>query len=371
MLTKFSGPGLYVHVPFCLSKCDYCGFYSIIPDSDYFELYLRQLEIEAAERLSDVEKTFKTCFVGGGNPTSMCTENFKRFVKIITNKLPANIVEFTFESNPETLTQEIIDIMADLPGIRLSMGVQRLKDEELRILGRKSSIYKIYKALELAFSRLENVSVDFIMGVPDCPSLADDLSCFISRFPMKHVSAYFLSIEPGSLLQKKVESGALPDPQNIDASELFEVRNVLLDAGFEHYEVSNYALPGKRCEHNMNYWHTADYTGIGPSAVSTVSSVRTENINDFQLWLSGGKAETEYLSDIDCRNEYLMLQLRLLKDGLSLTELGRRFGKQTDLFYADVIENIKLGYLYRKDENISLTDNGLVIADRVIGSLFL
>ena len=372
-ILPFAGNGLYVHVPFCLSKCDYCGFYSVVPGPSAVEDYLNRLAREAQERLENQELAFKTVFIGGGNPTSIGLDNLKRLVDVITTYLPNPLAlqEWTFESNPETLTPELVDFLATLPAIRLSMGIQRLNNHELSVLGRRASIDSVYRALDIAFSRIQNVSGDFIMGVPGCPSLADDLSDLVVRYPLKHVSAYFLTVEEDTPMQRAINGGLLPDPADVDASELYEVRDALAKAGFEHYEISNYARPGFRCLHNLNYWQPGNYTGLGPAAVSTSTGVRLSNTSDLERWLAGEMPAVEQLSPVERRNEYLMLRLRLLVDGLDIASLERRFGAQDSEFYTALVEQIDSGNLLRHENQVRLSDQGLRVADEVMASLFI
>jgi len=329
-----SSYGLYIHVPFCWSKCDYCAFYSVKPDSQLIESYLDHLEKEAMLRLSDYRMRFSTVFVGGGNPSVLGKTGLKKLIEIVLQYAdPGKISEWTFESNPETLTEEIVGLLCDLPGIRLSIGIQRLKDKELKILGRRAGIDSVYTALETAFAKIENIGADLILGVPGCSEIAFDVEKLLREFPLQHISAYFLTIEENTPLFRSVESGLIACPDNVGPEEMFSLRNCLLSAGFEHYEISNYALPGRRCQHNMNYWRPADYLGIGPSAVSTVNGVRFASCSDIRRWINGENPSSEKLSMIDLRNEYTMLRLRLLIDGLDLSLLEERFGRQPADFF--------------------------------------
>ncbi|EKD81876.1 MAG: hypothetical protein ACD_39C01591G0003 [uncultured bacterium] len=369
----FAGNGLYVHVPFCLSKCDYCGFYSEVPGPTSIGNYLARLSQEAAERIALPRPAFTTVFVGGGNPTCLGLDNLKRLVEIIVACLPDSsaLQEWTFESNPETLTAEILDFLATLPAIRLSIGIQRLHDRELSVLGRRARIESVYRALDLTFSRLKNVGGDFIMGVPNCPSLADDLRNLVEKYPFRHISAYFLTVEENTPLQRAVNGGLLPDPADVDAGELYEVRNALAASGFEHYEISNYARPGFRCWHNLNYWQPGSYTGLGPAAVSGADNIRLTNAADLARWLAGEAPSVERLSPIDRRNEHLMLRLRLLLDGLDLVDFVRCFGEQTDEFYETLATQINSGNLLCHQNQVRLSDQGLRIADEIMASLFI
>lgn len=365
--------GLYIHVPFCLSKCDYCGFYSIKKSPETEQQYLEKLAVDLQKSfekgmLSDIE----TIFVGGGNPTSLSDQAFDKLISTIAHTTNQNkIQEWTFETNPETLNSHNISLIKNLPGIRLSMGVQRLNDLELQILGRRSNQAKIITALDLAFENLSNLSCDFILGVPGAGDISAALSCFLDRFPLKHISAYFLTLEPDTCLEKRVLNGELPDPDDIGPEEMLNVQNILKTRGFEHYEISNYSLPGYRCKHNMIYWNQDNYLGFGPSAVGTIDGIRKSMHADFNSWLSADDHSLEKLDEIDLRNEYLMLQLRLLKDGLDMDLLAKIYGEQPVEISKKVELLVESGDLECSNRTICLTNKGLIYANSVIAELFM
>lgn len=368
-----TGSGLYIHVPFCSSKCDYCGFYSIVGNELQIAQYLQRLHDEVLERFTADTPKFKTVFVGGGNPTCLGLNGLKKLCEIVLPYVePSATFELTFESNPETLSSEMVAFFADLPGIRLSMGVQRLLDSELQILGRAARLAAIYRALDLACASLDNVGIDLILGVPGCDSIAADLQKIVATYPLKHLSAYFLTIEPETPMQIAIAQGLLVSPENIGPEELFAVRDVLAQKGFEHYEISNYSQPGYGSKHNLNYWKPGNYTGLGPSAVSTCVELRCTNPADLNRWLAAEGPVVEHLSPVDRRNEFVMLRLRLLKEGLSISALERRFGTQSQEFFTELAGFVADGLLTKVDDNIVvLTDRGIIMADNVMSSLFL
>ncbi len=368
----FTGTGLYIHVPFCFSKCAYCGFYSTVPDSEKISRYLQRLEDEASARLPAAAGNIHTIFVGGGNPLCPDLPGLKRIFEIVKNHVDlSSISEWTFEANPENLSDEIAAFLKELPGIRISLGVQRLDNAELELLGRRARITDVERALEICGRHFSNFGIDLILGVPGCQSIAPALAQLLEKLEIQHVSAYFLSVEPGSLLQQRIENHEFPDPDEADPDELFEVRQVLIDAGFEHYEISNYARPGRRCLHNMNYWKPGDYIGLGPSAVSTEAGLRCYNPADLGRWLADESPAFEQLSSVDRRNEYLMLRLRLLADGFNLTSFERRFGAQDDNFHSQVLWHIEQGNLAQENNVIKLTPKGIIFSDNIISDLFI
>lgn len=367
-----TGTGLYIHVPFCFGKCAYCGFYSVTPESGMLDSYLHRLENEAEKRLPEYVENIHTVFVGGGNPMCLGSSGIKRLIEMVLKYVRADsIKEWTFEANPENLTTEIVSLLKDLPGIRLSIGVQRLQDQQLQLLGRRARMTEVTNALKLCEKHIANFGIDLILGVPGCDSLADDLDRFLRDFDIKHVSAYFLSVEPDSILQRMIAKKEFPDPDTADPDELYQVEKILAQSGFEHYEISNYARENFRCLHNMNYWKPGDYIGLGPAAVSCEGALRSYNPADLARWLEEESAVHEQLSSVDRRNEYLMLRLRLLQDGLNLSSFERRFGVQEDVFYAELLWHIEQGNLEKKENLVKLSEKGIIFADRIIADLFI
>ncbi len=367
-----SGPGLYIHVPFCLSKCGYCAFYSTLPTSDLVTAYLDRLETELRMEIGTrIGSDIRTVFIGGGNPTSIGPVHFAVLIRIIAQAVAAaSIDEWTVETNPETLSAETAAVLRDVPGLRLSMGLQRLRDDELRVLDRRGSIASGREALARALSLTSRVGADLILGLPGRPSLAPALSDLIHDFALEHISAYFLSVEEGTPLAALVGDGAVPDPADVGPDELFEVADTLAAAGFEQYEISNFARPGGRCRHNMNYWNGGEYIGAGPSAVGTRSGIRRTKPSPLEPWLAGAPDAVETLSEEDRFRETVMLRLRLVSDGLDLEALARTFGKLPQGFEPAVDRQCKAGTLIRKGRIVSLSRQGITLANRVIADLF-
>ena len=367
--------GLYIHVPFCFSKCDYCGFYSIVPkESFYINRYLDNLKknIDHWFKLDYIPKNIKTIFIGGGNPTMLGLNGIRTIIETISDHLNLDeIEEITFETNPETLTEDIVGFFSELPKFRLSMGIQRLQNEELALLGRNARIGSVIKALDLAFSSLNNISSDFILGVPNCKSIAVELQKLLEDYPFNHVSAYFLTVEDNTPLQRKVESGIVQNPDDIGPEEMIEVAEVLKKHGYEHYEISNYAKSGFRCKHNIGYWQNEDYIGFGPAAVSCINNCRYSEVSNLEQWLEGVSPNKEVLSINDRRNEYLMLHLRLLVDGLDLDDFEKKFGLQKEEFYINLNRHISSGEVIMIGRKIRLSDLGVIMANNVISDLFL
>lgn len=282
-----------------------------------------------------------------------------------------NISEFTIESNPETINNDLISFFQQIPKIRLSIGIQRLDNGELGILGRLGNMSHIDKVLDMVLPEIKNVSADIIIGVPNCLDLSEKLDTFLSTYKLQHLSAYFLTVEDGTVLQSRIENGSFPSPDDIGPEEMFNIRDVLTGHDFEHYEISNYAKETFRCKHNMHYWKQGDYIGLGPSAVGTVmGGKRLAQQSDLRSWLSVDNASIENLTATDLRNEFVMLGLRLVEDGLNIEILESKFGKQSDKFYISLKESVNNGFLQWNNSIVKLTDNGMSFSNSVMGQLF-
>lgn len=363
---------LYVHVPFCRVKCEYCAFCSAPPGPGDVPAYLTHLEADFRKLAKDPLCTkIKTVFVGGGNPTILDPPELESLVTMMTGALvSARIMEWTFESNPETLDREKAGILSRVPELRLSLGLQRLRKPELDLIGRKSTPEKGREALSHAFGVTGRVGIDLILGVPGCDSLAADLGALVREFPLEHVSSYFLTPEENTPLWGKIRQNLFPDPAEVGPEELFEVADVLEWSGFEQYEISNFARPGGRCRHNENYWRGGTYIGLGPSAVGTIDNRRSTSPSGLQDWISGKPGDVENLDEEALRKEWIMLRLRLTADGLDLGEYENRFGSVSEAFRNSLARQVELGLLESAGSAFRLTRSGIVCANQVISSLF-
>ncbi|MBF0544606.1 MAG: radical SAM family heme chaperone HemW [Candidatus Riflebacteria bacterium] len=365
---------LYIHVPFCLRKCDYCSFYSISPDEELIALFLTRLQEELAENI-DLLSEELTIFIGGGNPTCIGEKAFGRLLEILEPVIATKkIREFTVESNPETLSEAIGNGLKCLPELRLSLGVQRFKNEELKLIGRNSNTAVLFNAFETAFKLTPNVGMDLILGIPGCTSIRQELQKKFGEFPFSHVSAYFLSIEEKTPLYQKLKNAEIGDPTEIGPEELFEVRDFLETENFRHYEISNFCKLAHECKHNLNYWFGKDYVGLGPSAVSTIKMRRISNPSNFSDWLSGPGQSVEIIDKNAEICEFLMLRLRLVHYGFSFEEFENRFRGHSESTLTLVEKSIKnqlqKGFLEPFEDRIRLSKQGIVYANEVISSLF-
>lgn len=356
--------GLYIHIPFCKQKCNYCDFASYPGQEQQIDAYLGALEHEAA---LNKEIACKTLYVGGGTPSLLADHQLRRLAKIIRKNftpIPA-FEESTFEANPESLTPAKIAVLHELGFNRLSLGLQSFNDQELKTLGRVHNAEQFLAAYEAARAGgFENINVDLITGLPGqtLESFTDSLRRLLDLRP-EHISVYGLQIEEGTPFFAR---GVVCD-QGLMRHMLETAHARLTAAGYHHYEISNYALPGKEALHNTNYWQNGEYLGLGCAAASYRNGKRKQNtpdLNEYIFDMEGGKTPIVFAERLTGKarvGETLMLALRLL-DGVELTP------EQTELFGAEIERHLQNGLLTRADKKVKLSNEGLYLANEVMRS---
>jgi oxygen-independent coproporphyrinogen-3 oxidase len=357
--------GLYVHVPFCLSKCPYCAFASAPwgRRSSLRERFVRAVLCQAAAPRGTV---FDTLYFGGGTPSALGPDRLGRLLVGLREAVTvAPGAEVTVEANPGDVTPGLIRELLGAGMTRLSLGVQSFHDSDLRVLGRRHDADGARKALEMArHNGVTNLGLDLIYGLPGqtAAAWAAVVDEAIAAAP-EHVSMYALTLEEGTPLAASVQEGRVAAPTDrvllnrfLAASERFEA------AGYEHYEVSNLARPGHRSRHNSRYWSRAPYLGLGPSAHSFDGARRWWNVRDVDAWLANvedggdGVAETETLTPEQARLEQIALGLRTA-DGLDATLV------QGDDAWASARAFERAGWLTVVDGRLKPTRAGLFVAD--------
>lgn len=321
--------GLYVHIPFCKKKCLYCDFYSL-PNSenligDYIDAVLT--EAEKHEHLR-----FDTVFFGGGTPSLLGSANFSRLYEGLKSIFSLNPIETTVEVNPESADKKFLLSLKNAGINRISIGVQSLNDEELKACGRihdrRTALECLENALETCF---KSVSADVIIGLPgqSWVSLSETLKILIN-LGLNHISAYGLQLEDDTPMGMNPPP-TIPDDDS--QSELFyKTKSMLEEAGFVHYEISNFAKSGHECLHNKIYWHCEDYLGLGPNASSHLEGVRFKNKPDLKKYIGNPTGQVLFEECLDQSlklREEAMLRLRLLKEGI---EYDERFQSLKQLF---------------------------------------
>ena len=300
---------LYLHIPFCVRKCEYCAFISFPASAEEKNAYVSTLLREAEMRRSEATEPIETVYIGGGTPSLLSSEQFRRMISGIRRLFPVTAgAEFSMEANPESLDERLVKDMWALGVNRLSIGVQSFDDTVLGILGRAHDSQGALRAIEAAQSRFENVSIDLMCGIPgqSTQSFEQSLEKAIS-LGIKHVSVYPLTIEPHTAFDRAVLSGQMDEPDDdVEAEHMLAARRALEKAGFERYEVASYAIPGFESRHNTSYWTGVPYIGLGENATTM-----TQN-DERRMRVCNGQV----VDDLDRRQmeaEDLMLGMRMAR----------------------------------------------------------
>ena len=356
--------GLYIHLPFCKQKCRYCDFASFAGLEKKIDSYLEALAKEAKQVPT---KNFQTLYVGGGTPSLLSADQLATLCRIIVQHFGwiSNFSESTLEANPESLTPQKIAVLKECGFNRLSLGLQSFNDTELKTIGRVHNAVTFLKAYQAARQGgFNNINVDLIAGLPGqtLDSFLHSLSQVISLSP-EHLSVYGLQVEENTPL---FESGFVCD--QLLMRQMLELAHFRLEqAGYHHYEISNFAKPGYEAQHNTLYWHNGPYIGLGSSAASYMGGVRRQNtpsVSDYIRCMAEGKSPVMFSEKLEGKaheGENLLLGLRLL-DGIEPTAL------EEQLFGKAIEAHIKGGLLERVGKKVKLTFEGLFLANEVFCS---
>lgn len=364
--------GIYVHIPFCVSKCLYCDFLSGKSDYEERKLYTAAVvkEIESFN-IPWKEYRVKTVFFGGGTPSLLETELFDRiFTSLIKKFSFKENIEFTVECNPGTVSKDKIDFYKKCGVNRISFGLQSANDRELESLGRIHRISDFERSFDLVFNAgIENINADIMSSLP-CQTVSDYKRTIqkVLEFPVKHISSYSLIIEEGTPFYEMDKKGLLKLPDEDEERNMYYMTESLLnEKGFNRYEISNYALPGYECEHNKIYWQRGDYIGFGAGAASLIDNVRYSNVRNVKKYIENpcGYGEIEKLSLNDCMAEYMFLGMRMM-NGVSIGTFRQLFGTDMMNVYREPIEkHIKEGLLYMDSDRLRLTKKGIDLSNYV------
>ena len=368
------GFGVYLHVPFCLSKCPYCDFCSF-PGSNgedrenYVKAVLREIE----ERGFPVRRA-TSVFFGGGTPALLTERQFDALLSAVAKKYGlSDGAEITFEMNPATADREKLRALRSLGFNRVSIGCQSLDDGELRALGRAHTAEDVFSAYEDALAAgFSNINLDLMYGIPrqTAGSFAKTLAKAVSLGPT-HISSYGLILEEGTPFFDRQTTLGLPG-EDAEADLYAMASQTLRSAGYLHYEVSNYARPGYECRHNLLYWRQGEYAGYGLSASSHIGGVRTTNTRDLKAYLSSpasSVAEEIVIKDGDAEYEYIMLALRT-GEGIDEGDFSRRFGHDFRSTYREKLAPYdKRGLLSFAGGRTALTDEGLYLGSALLRDL--
>lgn len=347
--------GIYVHVPFCISKCAYCDFYSVAR-RDMVDGYIMAVKRELDARRHELgEEYVKTLYFGGGTPSLLSSEQFAELASLFDK---TEVEEFTIEVNPDDVTAEKTDAWIAAGVNRISIGVQSLDNDELRAVGRHHNAKQALDAITLLRSKgIDNISGDIIYGLPGQSLESFELSLnSLTATGITHLSAYSLSYEEGTLLWRRLQEGrVVPADEELIVAMYTALCEHARNAGFEHYEISNFAKPGYRSRHNSSYWREIPYLGLGPGAHSLdCNGVRRYVPSDIRAYIINADriAVTDSESDCDKANDRIMVSLRTA-EGLDLSLFSPH--QQRDIS--------KSAKPWIESGDLLVTTNGYVVAE--------
>lgn len=371
--------GIYIHIPFCKSRCIYCGFYSttlLDLRKKYINAVCREMEL----RKNYIREPFSTIYLGGGTPSLLDEAELTKLFLYINNVYDVDRnAEITMECNPDDITPEFTNMLNRLPINRVSMGAQTFADSRLRLLHRRHNSDEVKHAVKLLREAgIKNISIDLMFGFPD-ESLSqwkEDISAALA-LNVEHISAYSLMYEEDTPLWKMLDTGKVKEiDEELSLTMFKELVCQLTDAGYEHYEISNFARPGYRSRHNSSYWHQVPYIGLGAAAHSFDLNSRQWNVADLKLYIeeiNNGiiPMEREELDNDTTFNDIITTALRT-SDGIDLNAMETRLGKKyRNTLISAAGKHIEQGLLEIRHDRLRLTSEGIFISDMVMSDLMI
>jgi oxygen-independent coproporphyrinogen III oxidase len=372
MTSRETGLGLYCHVPFCASTCDFCAFYQEKPKRQDLNRFLDGMESELLWIRPN--RPIDTVFWGGGTPGLLPPADLQRLGESVLKVCQQMPVEWTVEMAPSTVKPDKLKVLKDLGVNRISMGVQSFQESFLEGLGRLHRPKQIYQAYDwIRQAGFENVNLDLMIALPgqNMTDMERDLeeAC---RLDPEHISTYCLTFEEDTSLWVKLSQGKIKQDLESDADLYERTWELLTSAGYEHYEISNFAKPGYACLHNLNTWFMKEWIGVGPSAASQYQLLRYSNAADLTTWLSKTKTPADSRNEIQVLTEKNLLEdavifgLRL-GTGISLNTLSQRFSTESIKGLIPFFRNLADADLATFDDEdlLKLTLQGKLLADRI------
>lgn len=370
--------GIYLHIPFCKSRCIYCNFYSQT-DETYIDEFTEAVCREARLRKQMLEnETVRTVYFGGGTPSRLQQKHFEKiFDALFAEFSMDNLSEVTLEANPDDLSPEYVGMLRRLPFNRISIGIQSFNDNELNFLGRRHSSHDAVRAVKESQRKgFDNISIDLMYGLPaQTPEIWQNNLQQACALGVQHISAYHLTYEENTPLYKLLQKGKIhPVDEELSSTFFTQLIDTLEEEGFVHYEISNFAKPGYFSQHNSSYWKGDKYLGLGPSAHTFDGCNRSWNTASLSDYLKGVltgnlSCETEHLSLHQHYNEFILTRLRT-RDGIDTLELKNRFGESLYRYCLDGAQKfIAEGLLVFQNNALKLTRKGMFISDGIISEL--
>lgn len=367
--------GLYIHIPFCESKCIYCDFYSMANNNHLIDKYINALLVEAVLRKNELNsETLTTVYLGGGTPSLLSITQLSKLVNGLKKVFDFSAVEeFTIEVNPDDVTADYIH-QAKSHGInRVSMGVQSFSDEDLRFINRRHTAMQATDAIHIIKKAgIDNISIDLIYGIPgqNIEKWKNNVDTAISLL-VQHISAYTLMYEEGTRLSVMRSLGKITEVDDDVVAAMYDYLVAQLKSnGYIHYEISNFALPGFHSRHNSSYWNLTPYLGLGVAAHSFDGTVRRYNPSNLKKYLDAlGEGnlcvEVEKITKAEKYDEYVMLRLRTA-DGIDADELMHRFDEEYYQFFIEKTKPlVSEGSLINENGRYYIPENHIMISDNI------
>lgn len=361
----------YVHIPFCTQICYYCDFSKVFIKNQPVDSYLEHLLQEFHSY--DIQK-LRTLYIGGGTPTALSAPQLEVLLDGLTKNLDLSVLEeLTIEANPGDLDEDKIAVLKNSAVNRVSLGVQTFDDKMLKKIGRSHLERDIYENIDrLKLAGFDNISIDLIYALPGqtMDQVKDNVAKAIA-LDIPHMSLYSLILENHTIFMNRMRRGKLPLPKEELEAEMFDYIIAELErAGFEHYEISNFSMPGFESRHNLMYWDNAEYYGIGAGASGYVDGVRYKNHGPIRRYLKAveegsARINEEHLSQREQMEEEMFLGLRK-KSGVSMARFEEKFGRSFQELYGDVVrELIQQGLMQVEGDCVRMTKRGLFLGDTV------
>ncbi len=370
--------GIYIHIPFCKQRCNYCDFYKttqVLKKQDFLNALIKEL-INRKKELH--QENINTIYFGGGTPSLLEANEINRIINIIFENFKTNAkLEITLESNPDDLTKQYINHLKKTPINRLSIGIQSFNNHFLSLMNRRHNSQQAVDCVKMAQDAgFNNISTDLIYGLPGLTVLQWEKELIqMQKLNIQHLSAYHLTYESGTSFGTMLKKGTLtPVKEETSVKQFEQLIDWAKSADFEHYEISNFAREGFYSKHNRSYWQQKMYLGAGPAAHSYNKNTRSWNVADLNKYINGilnnqKYFESEELSVTDKYNEYLMTGLRT-KWGVNLKQVEKLFGREIlESLSGDIVPFIDRKDMKIENENIILTDKGIFVSDAILTEL--
>ena len=371
--------GIYIHIPFCMSRCIYCNFYSTIDLQHLHSQYVNAIDRELRMRCNYINKErVSTIYVGGGTPSTLHPNLLKQIASSINDAYhlqTADIKEFTIECNPDDITEYYAKEIVSIGINRVSLGVQSFSNDRLHFLGRRHNAQQVHDAVRLLRKfQIKNISIDLIFGFPNesIDEWAYDIDNAI-KLDVEHISAYSLMYENGTVLHKMLKDGVITECDESVSKDMYDMLiDRLYKAGYEQYEISNFAKPNYNSLHNSGYWNDSKYLGIGAAAHSYNGNSRQRNVSNISKYIKDiekGKipAEIELIDPITHYNDTVTTALRTI-DGIDLSTLQEPY---KSYIIANAGKNIANGNLRIDNNRLILTRQGLYVSDDIMSDLIM